>query len=158
MITLSSATSVVSPVCARPSNGTSRDAASTSLRIGPPKRVGDATNRPYDKMQGTDSAGEGGACPTRRTARIVDAHALSRGSMRRAVLVCCLPFTIAAQQPGPNWAAYVKTFDAYVAAESIVGASTWLIRDGKVVAKHEVGFADRAMSQRVDDNTIYHWG
>ena len=78
--------------------------------------------------------------------------------MHRAAFACCLPFALAAQQPGPNWAAYVKTFDAYVAAESIVGASTWLIRDGKIVAKHEAGFGDRALNQRVDDNTIYHWG
>ena len=78
--------------------------------------------------------------------------------MRTAVLVCCLPFALIAQQPGPQWAAYVKSFDAYVAAESIVGASTWLVRDGKVIAKHEVGYGDRALGQKVDDNTIYHWG
>lgn len=78
--------------------------------------------------------------------------------MRAVGLLCCVPLTLAAQQPGPAWGAYLRSFDSYVAAESIVGASTWLIRDGRVVAKHEVGFADKGAGQRVDDNTIYHWG
>jgi len=78
--------------------------------------------------------------------------------MRRSLAVMLFALPAAAQQPGPSWGAYLKTFDAYVAAESIVGASTWLVRDGRVVARHDVGYADRAAGQRVDDNTIYHWG
>src|SRR5262249_32580424 len=154
-ITLSSATSVVSLPCARPANGMSNAAASRSPRIRPPGGGGDGRQGPYGKMPTPDSGGEGGACPPRGRARIIAAAVHSRSPMRRAVLLCCFPLTLAAQQPAPAWAAYVKTFDAYVAAESIVGASTWLIRDGKVVARHEVGWADRAAGQRVDDNTIY---
>jgi CubicO group peptidase (beta-lactamase class C family) len=32
------------------------------------------------------------------------------------------------------------------------------MRDGRVVAQHDVGFADRAANKRVDANTIFHWG
>jgi CubicO group peptidase (beta-lactamase class C family) len=58
----------------------------------------------------------------------------------------------------PGWAAYVSAFDAYVHADSIVGAATLVMRDGRVLARHETGFADRALGQRVDTSTIFHWG
>ena len=32
------------------------------------------------------------------------------------------------------------------------------MKDGRVLAHHEVGFGDRALGQRVDTNTIFHWG
>jgi len=69
-----------------------------------------------------------------------------------------LPTSARAQQAPSAWNAYVKAFDGYVSAESIVGAATVLMRDGKVVAHHEIGFGDRALGQRVDGNTIFHWG
>jgi CubicO group peptidase (beta-lactamase class C family) len=52
----------------------------------------------------------------------------------------------------------MSAFDAYVHADSIVGAATLVMRDGRVLAHHETGFADRALGQRVDTNTIFHWG
>lgn len=79
-------------------------------------------------------------------------------SARQVALAALLASPLAAQQPSPRWAAYTRFFDAYVAAESIVGAATLLIKDGRVVARHEVGFGDRALRQRVDSNTIFHWG
>jgi len=60
--------------------------------------------------------------------------------------------------PPAEWPSYVSAFDAYVHADSIVGAATLVMRDGRVLAHHETGFADRALGQRVDTNTIFHWG
>jgi len=56
-----------------------------------------------------------------------------------------------------GWAGYVHAFDAFVASDSIVGAATLVMRDGRVVARHEIGYGDRAPGQRVDSNTIFHW-
>jgi CubicO group peptidase (beta-lactamase class C family) len=58
----------------------------------------------------------------------------------------------------PAWPAYLSEFDAFTRADSIVGAATLVMHDGRVVAHHETGFADRALGQRVDTNTIFHWG
>ncbi|MFI5246000.1 MAG: serine hydrolase domain-containing protein [Gemmatimonadales bacterium] len=60
--------------------------------------------------------------------------------------------------PPAPWPAYVSAFDSYVRADSIVGAATLVMHDGRVLAHHEIGFADRALGQRVDTNTIFHWG
>src|SRR5262249_51135928 len=138
MITLSSATSVVSPLWARAPSGKSTAAASRRLRISPPDGSGNGRDRPYGKMLGPEWPRESGACPPNTGARIIGATDPQRSPMHRVVLVCCLPFVLAAQQksPGPKWEAYVKTFDTYVAAESIVGASTWLIKNGKLVGHH----------------------
>jgi len=32
------------------------------------------------------------------------------------------------------------------------------MRDGHLVARHDYGFGDRALGQRVDERTIFHWG
>jgi len=64
-----------------------------------------------------------------------------------------------AQQTTPTaWDTYLHAFDQYVAADSIVGAATLVMRDGHVLAHHETGFGDRELGQRVDTNTIFHWG
>ena len=60
--------------------------------------------------------------------------------------------------PPAEWPSYLSAFDAYIHADSIVGAATLVMRDGRVLAHHETGFADRALGQRVDTNTIFHWG
>lgn len=60
--------------------------------------------------------------------------------------------------PLPQWSGYIMAFDDYVKSDSIVGAATLLMHDGKVVAHHEIGWGDRALGQRVDTNTIFHWG
>lgn len=56
------------------------------------------------------------------------------------------------------WSTYVAKFDGYVRNNSIIGASTILVRDGRMVAQHHTGFADLAAKQRVDSNTIFHYG
>lgn len=57
-----------------------------------------------------------------------------------------------------TWPAVVRQFDAYMTADQIVGGSILYMRDGKIIAQHNAGFADRAAGKRVDDATIYHWG
>jgi len=57
-----------------------------------------------------------------------------------------------------GWQAFTRGFDAYAAGDSVVGASVLVMRDGRVLSHHEYGFADRALSQRVDERTIFHWG
>src|SRR6185295_4067877 len=48
---------------------------------------------------------------------------------------------VAAQVAAPAaWTPYLHAFDQYVAADSIVGAATLVMRDGKVLAHHETGF------------------
>ena len=59
--------------------------------------------------------------------------------------------------PPAGWPAFTQTFDQYVAQDSSVGASVLLLADGRVVARHDVGYGDRAAGQRTDSNTIYHW-
>jgi CubicO group peptidase (beta-lactamase class C family) len=63
----------------------------------------------------------------------------------------------AAQQP-EGWDAFVRSVDAYAARDGIVGASVLIARHGRVAARHDFGWADRDARQRVDTQTIYHWG
>jgi CubicO group peptidase (beta-lactamase class C family) len=55
------------------------------------------------------------------------------------------------------WAAFVKMFDSYVDSDRVVGASVALLHDGRVVAHHEHGFADRVGSQPITERTIFHY-
>ena len=57
-----------------------------------------------------------------------------------------------------GWPAFIRAFDAFAAGDSVVGASVLVMGDGRVLAHHEYGFADRALGQRVDERTIFHWG
>ena len=55
------------------------------------------------------------------------------------------------------WSAVARRFDTFAAAAHVVGGSAVLVRDGRIVARHHYGFADRASGRRVGDSTIYHW-
>lgn len=57
-----------------------------------------------------------------------------------------------------EWGAFLRAFDAYCEADSVVGASALYLRDGRVVAWHTRGLGDRERGERVDSNTIFHWG
>jgi CubicO group peptidase (beta-lactamase class C family) len=59
--------------------------------------------------------------------------------------------------PPAGWLAFVRAFDAYAAGDSVVGASVLIMRDGRVIAHHEMGLADRNRREPVDERTIYHW-
>src|ERR671922_1031678 len=80
------------------------------------------------------------------------------------VLIAAAPIAAQRRDSRPEatapagWAALVRAFDAYATADSVVGASALLLEGGRVVARHEYGFADRALGQRVDARTIFHWG
>ena len=55
------------------------------------------------------------------------------------------PSNASGQSATPSaWQSYLAAFDAYVRADSIVGAATLVMRDGRVLANHEIGFADAA--------------
>jgi CubicO group peptidase (beta-lactamase class C family) len=74
-----------------------------------------------------------------------------------ALLLAAAATPLAAQRPGAGWGPYVDAFDAFVRADSIVGAGTVLVQGGRAVAHHETGFADRELNQRADERSIYHW-
>lgn len=74
-----------------------------------------------------------------------------------AIVFACLVPAAQAQVPGA-WADVVREFDAYVGADQVVGGSILFMRDGKVVARHNIGYADREGKRLVDDETIFHWG
>ena len=64
-----------------------------------------------------------------------------------------------AQQAAPDrWADFTKMFDASMDQDRVVGASILLLQDGRVVAHHEHGFADRANGKRATERTIFHYG
>jgi CubicO group peptidase (beta-lactamase class C family) len=60
--------------------------------------------------------------------------------------------------PPAGWQAFTRAFDAYAVGDSVVGASVLVMRDGRVLAQHDFGFADRAARQPVDERTLFHWG
>ena len=55
-----------------------------------------------------------------------------------------------------GWQAFVQALDSYARTDSVVGASAMIMQDGKVIAHHERGLADRARREPVDERTIYH--
>src|SRR3954454_9529972 len=56
-----------------------------------------------------------------------------------------------------GWAAYTGSFDAFAQGDSVVGASTLFVKDGKIAAHHEYGWAEREGKQRVEERPIFHW-
>ena len=82
------------------------------------------------------------------------------------VLAFFAPLAVVAQSPSPftstradpNWDTFLRTFDAYADSDRVVGASVVAMRNGRVVTRHDYGFADRELGQRVNDRTIFHWG
>src|SRR6185437_1433135 len=93
---------------------------------------------------------------------------LSRSSVSRALVTALAASVVAA--PGARaqrkesvaepaaWRGFANLFDSAAHSDSIVGAAVLLMRDGRVVAHHEYGWADRARGQRVTENTIFHYG
>ena len=60
--------------------------------------------------------------------------------------------------PPDGWDFLVGRFDHYVEASGIVGGSAVAVREGEIVARHDLGLADVAAGVRVADRTIFHWG
>ena len=76
----------------------------------------------------------------------------------RGLALLALLATPGAHGQRPGWQPFTRAFDAYATGDSVVGASVLMMRDGRVLAHHEYGFADRALGRRVDERTIFHWG
>jgi CubicO group peptidase (beta-lactamase class C family) len=57
-----------------------------------------------------------------------------------------------------GWTNFTHLLDAYADSDRVVGTSALVMRDGKVLARHGYGFADKASGKRVDDRSIFHWG
>ena len=74
-----------------------------------------------------------------------------------AATLALAPNVLFAQAP-TGWAGFVRAFDAYAASDSVVGSSVVYARGGRVVAHHELGFGDRALGERVDERTVFHYG
>lgn len=55
-------------------------------------------------------------------------------------------------------AALQANFRKYVAADSIVGATLLVMRNGAAILQDNVGMGDRSLNQAVSNATIYHWG
>ena len=72
-------------------------------------------------------------------------------------LLLLSPAVTQAQAPA-GWADFTKAFQSYVDADRVVGATALVMRDGKVLAQYNSGFADQQSGARVNDRTIFHWG
>ena len=85
--------------------------------------------------------------------------------MRRALIaLAILPHSLGAQRPPkpmplPDaWPAATQALDAFIASQHLVGGGLAFVRDGKVVAEHYVGAADRDRGEQAETPTIWHWG
>lgn len=57
----------------------------------------------------------------------------------------------------PKWDQLVGMFDKTLDKDGIVGGSVALVEDGRIVARHHYGYADRERQRKVDADTIFHW-
>lgn len=60
--------------------------------------------------------------------------------------------------PDAPWSQFTQMFDDTVDGDHIVGAGVILVRDGRIVAHHEHGFADRDRGIPITARSIYHYG
>ncbi|HEY7232832.1 MAG TPA: serine hydrolase domain-containing protein [Gemmatimonadaceae bacterium] len=92
-----------------------------------------------------------------------------RSKIIHLLCVAALPATLAAQlgparprataaTPPDDWSGFLRLFDAYADSDRVVGASVLVMRDGRILDRHDYGWADREARQRVDGRTIFHWG
>src|SRR5436190_21512537 len=79
--------------------------------------------------------------------------------MRSTILSLLLlsPAVTQAQAPA-GWADFTKAFQSYVDADRVAGATALVMRDGKVLAQYNSGFADQKPGARAHDRTLFHWG
>ncbi len=107
------------------------------------------------------AAGLGGNARA-RTLRLFPMERL-RFSAAMAIATLTLATPLRAQhaekgaRPPPGWERFTRAFDAFAAGDSIVGASTVILRDGRILARHEYGQADRERHEAMSDRAIFHW-
>jgi CubicO group peptidase (beta-lactamase class C family) len=76
-----------------------------------------------------------------------------------AGLLPCLAEARPPMAPSPaKWSAYSQSFDALAAADGIVGAGIVLVKDGRLIAHHEFGYADLEHGVPTSLQSIYHYG
>lgn len=56
------------------------------------------------------------------------------------------------------WPEFTRAFQAYLDSDKVVGASVVFVRDGRVVARYDAGWQDRAAGVHVDSQSVFHWG
>jgi CubicO group peptidase (beta-lactamase class C family) len=73
-----------------------------------------------------------------------------------------LPLALAASPPAAvapaQWRSFTQSFDSLAGADGIVGGAIVVVRDGRLVAHHEFGLADRDRGVPITPQTIYHYG
>lgn len=69
----------------------------------------------------------------------------------------CIPALAAKPTLPPQWTRLVGMFDSTLKDGLVVGGSVALVENGRIVARHDYGFADQAQGKRVDADTIFHW-
>jgi CubicO group peptidase (beta-lactamase class C family) len=82
-------------------------------------------------------------------------------SMIAVPLACARPPQDANRQDARDsarWTAFTRSFDALTDADRIVGSGIVLVKDGRMVAHHEHGYADRDHGVLISPQTIYHYG
>lgn len=85
---------------------------------------------------------------------------LSAATLTAAMLAAAtLTSPLNAQAANDTSVAGLQTlFRKYVAADSIVGASLLVIRNGQTVQHTNVGMGDRALNEPITNASIFHWG
>src|SRR5687767_9370573 len=80
-------------------------------------------------------------------------------SHRIYTLLALLAVTAGANAQGPpaGWTAVVDGYRAQIARAGINGSSLLVVRDGKIVARHNEGFQDAGKRVPLSDDTIFHW-
>jgi CubicO group peptidase (beta-lactamase class C family) len=77
--------------------------------------------------------------------------------MLKLAALLAIPVLARAQAPAA-WPDFAKSFQSYVEADKGIGASVVYMKNGKALARHDVGFADREAKVAANERTIYHWG
>lgn len=75
-----------------------------------------------------------------------------------ALLIAAVPALAAKPQLPPEWNALVAMFDGSLRDNRVVGGSVGLVENGKLVARHDYGLADRDTGRKMDADTLVHWG
>ena len=88
-------------------------------------------------------------------------------SCRIYTAAAALALVVAQPSPPAGWPAVVDGYREAVRKSGIAGSSLLIVRDGKIVARHNEGFQDLSVSAEpgaarraavpVTDGTIYHW-
>ncbi len=78
-------------------------------------------------------------------------------TLAAAICLVAVPVPAAAQSIDRTWTEIVAGYESDLKAQSAVGSSMIVSRDGKIVKQAYYGLADRDGGQRVDADTLYHW-